>query len=109
MFLLYKTGMRVIIHTANLIEMDWDLKTQGYFKNFVLENFLMQIFLTSIWMSELFPRIPESKSSKPSKEDPYDSKTKFKSYLITYLEYYKEDKLNDWINHIKSHDMSSAK
>lgn len=60
-------------------------------------------------MSEVFPKVPDSKSTKASNNDPFDSKTKFKSYLLMYLEYYKEDKLNDWINHIKSHDMSSAK
>ncbi len=30
MFLRYKSGMRVIVHTANLIAKDWDQKTQGY-------------------------------------------------------------------------------
>lgn len=30
MLLLYEDGMRVIIHTANLIAKDWDQKTQGY-------------------------------------------------------------------------------
>jgi tyrosyl-DNA phosphodiesterase 1 len=29
MLLLYKSGMRVIVHTANLIEADWYQKTQG--------------------------------------------------------------------------------
>jgi tyrosyl-DNA phosphodiesterase-1 len=29
MLLLYKSGMRVVIHTANLIEHDWLQKTQG--------------------------------------------------------------------------------
>lgn len=29
MFLRYKTGMRVVVHTANLIEQDWSQKTQG--------------------------------------------------------------------------------
>lgn len=29
MLLLFNNGMRVIIHTANLIEKDWDQKTQG--------------------------------------------------------------------------------
>ena len=32
MFLLYKTGMRIVVHTANLIESDWKQKTQGYVK-----------------------------------------------------------------------------
>ena len=31
MFLLYEHGMRVVIHTANLIEQDWNQKTQGYY------------------------------------------------------------------------------
>ncbi len=30
MLLRYESGMRVIIHTANLIAKDWDQKTQGY-------------------------------------------------------------------------------
>ncbi len=30
MLLAYSKGMRVVIHTANLIEKDWDQKTQGY-------------------------------------------------------------------------------
>jgi hypothetical protein len=29
MLLLYSEGLRVVIHTANLIEGDWDQKTQG--------------------------------------------------------------------------------
>ena len=30
MLLAYTEGMRVVIHTANLIPKDWDQKTQGY-------------------------------------------------------------------------------
>jgi len=30
MFLLYETGLRIVIHTANLIEQDWKQKTQGF-------------------------------------------------------------------------------
>lgn len=29
MLLLYKEGMKVVIHTANLVSKDWDQKTQG--------------------------------------------------------------------------------
>ena len=39
MLLLYEDGMRVIIHTANLIAKDWDLKTQGYVCTFSLNMF----------------------------------------------------------------------
>ena len=30
MLLLYEEGLRVVIHTANLISADWHQKTQGY-------------------------------------------------------------------------------
>ena len=30
MFLLYATGLRIVIHTGNLIAQDWQQKTQGY-------------------------------------------------------------------------------
>jgi tyrosyl-DNA phosphodiesterase-1 len=42
MLLLYDEGMRVIIHTANLIPQDWDQKTQG------------------VWMSPMFPKSTKS-------------------------------------------------
>lgn len=29
MFLVYPTGIRIIVHTANLIHVDWNNKTQG--------------------------------------------------------------------------------
>ena len=29
MFLLYDTGLRVVVHTANLVQRDWHQKTQG--------------------------------------------------------------------------------
>lgn len=59
-----------------------------------------------MWISKLFPKI-SSESKKPPIA--YDSKTKFKSYLLTYLEHYKEEKLTYWMEMIKSHDMTSAK
>jgi tyrosyl-DNA phosphodiesterase 1 len=34
MYLLYNTGLRIVIHTSNLIEQDWDKKTQGFVLNF---------------------------------------------------------------------------
>lgn len=58
----------------------------------------------------MFPRIDESHKSKSIPQmKQFDSKTNFKQYLITYLEYYNEKKLNYWIDLIKNHDMSSAK
>ena len=79
--------MRIVIHTCNLIENDWDKKTQG------------------VWLSDIFPRKSENKSRGSST----DSKTGFKSYLIEYLKAYKESKLDEWIELINEHDMSSAK
>lgn len=29
MILMYKDGLRIVIHTSNLILQDWDQKTQG--------------------------------------------------------------------------------
>ncbi|KAL5463369.1 hypothetical protein EMCRGX_G032262 [Ephydatia muelleri] len=45
MLLLLDCGMRVVIHTANLIEKDWDQKTQG------------------AWVSPLFPKEPSGPST----------------------------------------------
>lgn len=89
MFLMYKNGMRVVVHTANMIEIDWYQKTQG------------------VWISDLFPRIEQSNATNNIKAT--DSKTNFKQYLIMYLEHYNKPELNEWIQHVKSHDMKSAK
>ena len=90
MFLLYKHGMRVVVHTANMIDIDWYQKTNG------------------VWISELFPRIAHSTASNVNIKTS-DSKTNFKQYLIMYLEHYNKPELNEWIQHIKMHDMKSAK
>lgn len=42
MLLQYKDGLRVVVHTANLVPDDWYEKTQGY------------------WVSPLFPELGES-------------------------------------------------
>ncbi len=54
----------------------------------------------------MFPKLPQNTAVMSST---YDSKTKFKTYLVAYLEYYQDAKLNNWIQNIKHHDMSSAK
>jgi len=48
----------------------------------------------------MFPKLPQS---APVMSANYDSKTKFKAYLVTYLEYYQDPKLNHWIQLIKHH------
>jgi tyrosyl-DNA phosphodiesterase-1 len=90
MFLLYETGMRVVIHTANMIEADWHQKTNG------------------VWISELFPRF-DPNASKASNPKSTDSKTNFRSYLIMYLEHYEKKELKIWIDHLKTHNTMSAK
>ncbi|CAL1541640.1 unnamed protein product [Lymnaea stagnalis] len=83
MFLLYETGLRVVIHTANLISNDWYQKTQG------------------IWISPVFPPL-----KSPAEKG--DSPTGFKSDLLQYLAAYKAPRLAPWERHIQAHDMSAA-
>jgi len=86
MFLLYKDGLRVVIHTANLVESDWNQKTQG------------------VWMSPKFRRLDESSANDDLAED------RFKRDLLEYLDAYgTSDKLEIWKKEIKSHDMTEAK
>ena len=49
MFLAYRNGMRVVVHTANLIQKDWDQKTQGlelFFYVCVFSNYMYMYILT---------------------------------------------------------------
>lgn len=83
MILKYETGIRVVIHTANLIEIDWHQKTQG------------------LWISPVFPL-----KDSPLKDE---SPTKFRTDLIEYLESYRTAALDRWIDLLKKTDMSDAK
>ncbi|XP_041468540.1 LOW QUALITY PROTEIN: tyrosyl-DNA phosphodiesterase 1-like [Lytechinus variegatus] len=87
MFLLYANGMRVVIHTANIIEMDWHQKTQG------------------VWISPLFPKLPSAKQTASDGESP----TFFKRDLLAYLTAYRAPSLQPWKDHITQHDLSGAK
>lgn len=86
MFLLYTTGLRVVILTANLVAQDWAQKTQG------------------MWVSPIFPELDINDCSSKGSSNP----THFKEDLIQYLEAYKRKQLNNWITIIKKHDMSTA-
>ncbi|XP_027871873.1 tyrosyl-DNA phosphodiesterase 1 isoform X1 [Xiphophorus couchianus] len=86
MLLWYEEGFRVIILTSNLIRADWYQKTQG------------------MWMSPLFPRLPEG-SSESSGESP----TFFKRDLLEYLASYRAPELDEWIQRIKEHDLSETR
>ncbi|BHF67002.1 tyrosyl-DNA phosphodiesterase 1 [Sparganum proliferum] len=81
MLLHYLDGMRVVIHTANLIEEDWSYRTQG------------------IWIS------PKLTTDSPTG----DSDTHFRADLLTYLESYRDQKLHHWMDLIRKHDFRSIK
>lgn len=86
MLLLYEDGMRVVIHTANMVEQDWDQKTQG------------------VWISSKFPK---GNDSIKKEDEPQDE---FKKDLLEYLDAYgNSDKLESWKKEIKNHDMTKAK
>ncbi|RWS11054.1 tyrosyl-DNA phosphodiesterase 1-like protein, partial [Dinothrombium tinctorium] len=83
MILHYEHGLRVVVHTANLIHNDWYQKTQG------------------VWLSPIFP--PSLTSSFVD-----TSKTKFQTDLLEYLASYHSSEINSWCDLIKKYDMSSA-
>ncbi|EDV29188.1 uncharacterized protein TRIADDRAFT_19546 [Trichoplax adhaerens] len=83
MFLLYSNGLRIVIHTANLIPQDWGRRTQG------------------IWISPLF-----LKRSDKSEMNIADD-TGFKQDLLDYVASY-GPALFEWRSRIMEHDMSSV-
>ncbi|XP_075007403.1 tyrosyl-DNA phosphodiesterase 1 isoform X1 [Calonectris borealis] len=86
MLLLYEEGLRVVIHTSNLIADDWHQKTQG------------------IWLSPLYPRLPQGTTGSAG-----ESETNFKSDLISYLMAYNSPALKEWIDLIQEHDLSETR
>lgn len=84
MLLLYKDGLRVIIHTANMVPSDWAQKTQA------------------VWVGPLCPRLaPGSKDG--------DSETGFRADLLSYLSVYGDMHINEWCHYIRTHDFSAVK
>lgn len=84
MLLLYEEGLRVVIHTSNLIREDWHQKTQG------------------VWLSPLYPRIVHGAHRSG------ESATRFKADLISYLAAYNAAPLKEWIDTIQEHDLSET-
>ncbi|XP_055351629.1 tyrosyl-DNA phosphodiesterase 1-like [Paramacrobiotus metropolitanus] len=80
MILFYVEGVRVVVHTSNLISGDWNNKTQG------------------MWISPVFPKSSDAK----------DSSTNFRRDLLEYLRSYGIPKLNEVADRLMHHDMSSA-
>ncbi|GBL77991.1 Tyrosyl-DNA phosphodiesterase 1 [Araneus ventricosus] len=85
MFLLYKEGFRVVIHTSNIVDSDWFQRTQG------------------MWVSPILPKL-----KSPSATDG-DSPTSFKSDLLEYVSSYGAPGLNEWLQVIKQHDFSDVR
>lgn len=76
----YEDGsLRVVVHTGNLIESDWENRTQG------------------LWIS---PRCPTD-------GPPADSATGFRKDLVRYLEAYSVPELRPWIDKIRKSNMSA--
>ncbi|NXU75277.1 TYDP1 phosphodiesterase, partial [Oreotrochilus melanogaster] len=86
MLLLYEEGLRVVIHTSNLIAEDWHQKTQG------------------IWISPLYPRLLQGTAGSAG-----ESETNFKSDLVSYLMAYNSPALKEWIDLIQEHDLSETR
>ncbi|XP_057293372.1 tyrosyl-DNA phosphodiesterase 1-like [Hydractinia symbiolongicarpus] len=81
MLLLYTNGLRIVIHTANLVENDWFQKTQG------------------VWISPLFQKCPPGYCQEDDT---------FKLDLIEYLRTYRSSKLGKWITNIEGFDLTTA-
>ena len=90
MLLHYKHGLRVVIHTANMMASDWKRRTQG------------------VWISPVFPPV---RQQSPLKEEEVEaSPSNFKNDLVEYLRNYRNTPgIDMWIKTIQRHNMSSAK
>ncbi|KAF7257968.1 hypothetical protein EG68_04388 [Paragonimus skrjabini miyazakii] len=87
MFLKYTDGLRIVIHTANMISDDWKLRTQG------------------VWVSPKLSPIGGTVHINT------DSETGFRASLIDYLRGYGSEVANDpssplgyWIKELSAHD-----
>ncbi|KAL5253522.1 hypothetical protein ACHWQZ_G013351 [Mnemiopsis leidyi] len=75
-------GVRVVVHTANLVQSDWTVKTQG------------------VWVSPLCPAMSEHDSPAGGSD--------FKSYLLKYLEAYKTSATDQLVRILSKYDMSGV-
>ncbi|XP_063855891.1 tyrosyl-DNA phosphodiesterase 1-like isoform X2 [Scylla paramamosain] len=87
MFFLYETGMRIVIHTSNLLSNDCFEKTQGY------------------WVSPVFPKIENGEAGISQGESP----TGFKRDLLEYLDAYQSTHLQHWVDLVEMHDFSECR
>ncbi len=86
--MLYESGhMRIVVHTGNLIESDWEDRTQG------------------LWVSPSCPQLTADETDEGCGESP----TFFKRDLLRYFEAYSLSCLKPWIERIRQCDMTSIK
>ncbi|TNN20134.1 Tyrosyl-DNA phosphodiesterase 1 isoform 1 [Schistosoma japonicum] len=96
MLLKYKDGLKIVIHTANMISDDWDRRTQG------------------IWISPKLKFVNQEQQHKNLNDT--DSKTNFRADLLDYLKSYEsgstqftDSPLHEWINCLHSYDFRPIK
>ncbi|PAA61315.1 hypothetical protein BOX15_Mlig021690g1 [Macrostomum lignano] len=86
MILRYADGIRIVVHTANLIERDWHQKTQCG------------------WLSPLLKPLPAEASSNDG-----DSPTNLRADLCRYLRRYRHPRVGRWADLIESYDCSGLR
>nr|CAD7437437.1 unnamed protein product [Timema bartmani] len=79
-------SIRVIVSTANLVESDWENRTQG------------------LWISPACPKLPADSDTSVG-----DSPTEFKSDLLRYLTSYKLPQLQEWVTAVRETDFSTIR
>nr|CAD7256808.1 unnamed protein product [Timema shepardi] len=79
-------SIRVIVSTANLVESDWENRTQG------------------LWVSPACPKLPADSDTNAG-----DSPTEFKSDLLRYLTSYKLPQLQEWVTAVRETDFSTIR
>nr|CAD7588251.1 unnamed protein product [Timema genevievae] len=79
-------SIRVIVSTANLVESDWENRTQG------------------LWISPACPKLPADSDTSAG-----DSPTEFKSDLLRYLTSYKLPQLQEWVTAVRETDFSTIR
>ncbi|KAJ8871282.1 hypothetical protein PR048_027590 [Dryococelus australis] len=79
-------SMRVIVSTANLVESDWENRTQG------------------LWVSPACPELPLGSDTGAG-----DSPTEFKTDLLRYLAAYRLPQLQEWVARVRRADFSAVK
>ncbi len=111
--LAYKdNSIRVVVSTANLVESDWENRTQGLVIIYVtrqretvfFKHFLFRGFLLRLWISPKLPPLPPGADTLAG-----ESTTQFKADLLRYLSAYRLPQLQEWIGRIQRADFTSVR